>query len=54
MGFFRWPRCRRRVSPAKPTELTEYTEPSLKIPNPFEALKPSINARDGMVASTWR
>ncbi|KAJ5800127.1 uncharacterized protein N7518_002195 [Penicillium psychrosexuale] len=48
MGFFRWPRCKRRVSPAKPTELTEHTEPSLKIPNPFEALKPSINAPDAL------
>ncbi|KAJ5952587.1 Peptidase C48 SUMO/Sentrin/Ubl1 [Penicillium vulpinum] len=36
MGFFRWPRCKRRASPTKPTK------PSPKIPNPFEALKPLI------------
>ncbi|QQK40469.1 Ulp1 protease family protein [Penicillium digitatum] len=40
MGFFRWPRCKRRASPPKPTES------SFKIPNPFEASKPSFDVRD--------
>ncbi|CAP95202.1 hypothetical protein NUH16_008272 [Penicillium rubens] len=51
MGFFRWPRCKRRASPAKSTEPTE---PSFKIPNPFEALKPPSDAHDGMAAPIWK
>ncbi|KAJ5200359.1 Peptidase C48 SUMO/Sentrin/Ubl1 [Penicillium cf. griseofulvum] len=46
MGFFRWPRYKRRASPTRPTK------PSPKISNPFKASK--IDVYDGMVAPHWK
>ncbi|KAJ5943285.1 hypothetical protein N7516_003453 [Penicillium verrucosum] len=48
MGFFRWPRCKRSASHAKPTES------SPKIPIPFEPSKPPFDAPDGMTAPPWK
>ncbi|KAJ5497137.1 Peptidase C48 SUMO/Sentrin/Ubl1 [Penicillium fimorum] len=48
MGFFRWPRCKRRASP------TKLAKPSPVIPNPFEASKPPFDAYNGMVAPLWK